>query len=567
MYILGIWDGHDSGAALIKENRILYAANEERFTKRKLEVKFPYNSIKAALEFEQITPADVKAIAFPTLEFTKTVSRVFPAQKEAYYKFRRRKMLKPRFEEQMHYQKYTMTSIGVLPLCGSISKMYIGNALKSMGFKNFKLYAVEHHKAHATTAAFTSGFNSALVVTLDGVGDGKSGTVSILDNNELKEVSFIPARDSIGIFYEQITNILGMRELEDEGKIMAMADFSYPFDYKDNKLKEFFSVEGSRIKARYGPVAQYKALVRIAWSTPREQFAYMAQQVLEENLVKYFRELSKEYKFDNVAMSGGTMSNVKANMRIREQGFFKKHHIFPHMGDGGIALGAAMHVNHMLNGISAYEFNDAYLGGSYTDDQIEAILRKDKSLHYELDGDKPKHAAELVNNNNYIFWFQGRMEYGPRALGNRSIIAKAGSDDVKDRLNLFVKKREWFQPFAPSMLAEDANRLLEDAGERNRFMTMAYRVKEQHRDIMKSVVHVDMTARPQMVGDENRSYMEMLQGVRKKSGYGVILNTSLNIHGMPIAMAPDDVIRAAKDTNTRYMFLGNFFVENMKAKA
>ncbi len=565
MYVLGIWDGHDSGAALIKDNRIIYAANEERFTKRKLEVRFPYHSIRAALEFERIRPTDIKAIAFPTLEFTKTLSRVFPAQKEAYYRFRRRKMLRPKFESLMHYQKYLMTSIGVLPLCGVVSRSAISGSLRAMGFKDFRLYAVDHHQAHAATAAFTSGFKDSLVVTLDGLGDAKSGTVSTLENGILKQASSIPSRDSIGIFYEQVTNILGMRELEDEGKIMAMADFSYPFDYKENKLKSFFAVEGARIKARYGPIAQYKMLSRISWSTPREQFAYMAQQVLEESLLRFFGNISKEHSYESVAMSGGTMSNVKANMRIREKGFFKRHHIFPHMGDGGIALGAAMHVNYMLNNVSSYSFDDAYLGNDYGDNAVEEALKNEKGFSFELDGNKSRHAAELIEDNNYLHWFQDRMEYGPRALGNRSIVAKAGSDDVKDRLNMYVKKREWFQPFAPSMLAEDAHRLLEDVSEHNRFMTMAYRVKEQHREIMKSVVHVDMTARPQMVGEENKGYMEMLRSVKKKSGYGVVLNTSLNIHGMPIAMTPEDVIHVAKETGTRYMFLGNYFVENTEA--
>ncbi len=566
MYILGIWDGHDSGAALVKDNRVVYAANEERFTKRKLEVRFPYNSIRAALASAHISPTDVKTIAFPTLEFTKTLSRVFPRQKEVYYRFRRRKMLKPQFESLMHYQKYAMTSIGVLPLCGTVSKASVAGSLKSMGFRNFRLYAVDHHGAHAATAAFTSGFKSSLVATLDGLGDGKCGTISTFENDRLSLKSSTPARNSIGIFYEQVTNILGMRELEDEGKIMAMADFSYPFDFKDNKLLEFFKVDGTSIKAKYGPISQYKMLGRISWSTPREQFAYMAQQLLEETLVRFFENVSKEYGFDSVSLSGGTMSNVKANMRIKEGGFFKKHYIFPHMGDGGIALGAAMYSNYMLNGISSHIFENAYLGNEYGDNEIEALLKSEKGMHFEYDKNKAKHAAELINDDNYLFWFQGRMEYGPRALGNRSILARADSDSVKDRLNLFVKKREWFQPFCPSLLEEEAQKLLLDVGgEYNKFMTMAYHVKREHKETMKSVVHVDMTARPQMVGEENKDYMNLLKNVKKKQGHGVVLNTSLNIHGMPIAMTPADVIRAAKETSTRYMFLGNYFVENSKA--
>ncbi len=561
MYILGIWDGHDSGAALLDGDRIIYAANEERFTKRKLEVKFPYNSINAALKYEGIKPSDVEIVAFPTTELTKTISRIFPMQKEKYYQFRRRKMLKPRFEHLMHYTKYAMTSIGVLPLCDALSKYAIRKELSNMGFSNFHLYSVDHHTAHASSAAFTSGYKKSMVVTIDGVGDGNSGSVSTFKRGELKREFPIAARDSLGIFYEQVTNILGMRELEDEGKIMAMADFSYPFGFEKNKLKDFFSVDGTKIAAKYGPISQYDMLERIAWSTPKEQFAYMAQQVLEVTLQKFFNNIYSEYGIRDFSLAGGIMSNVKANMKIREIDGIEKVFIFPHMGDGGIALGAAMHANYMLNDIIHYDFN-AYLGENYSNEEIRNALRKEKGLKFEDEGRSVEgHAAELVSKNNYVFWFQGRMEYGPRALGNRSIVAKAGSDDVKERLNLHVKQREWFQPFAPSMLEEEANVLLEDVGEFNKFMTMAYRVRKEKADVMKSVVHVDMTARPQMVGDENPRYRNMLSGVKKRTGYGVVLNTSFNIHGLPIVMTPQDAITTMKSTNTRYMFLGDFFVE------
>ncbi len=563
MYILGLWDGHDSGAALIKDNVVVYAANEERFTKRKLEVKFPYNSIRAALAFEGIKPSDIKIIAFPTLELTKTISRIFPGQKEFYYKFRRRKIKRPALENLMHYQKYMMTSIGPLPLCGTISKYEISKKLKEMGFLEFKLYAIDHHEAHAASAAFTSGFKNAMIVTIDGVGDGKCGSISAFDNEVLTKKKTFPARDSIGIFYEQITNILGMRELEDEGKIMAMADYSYPFPFKDNKLKNFFSINGTKIKAKYGPIKQYKMLRDLAWSTPREQLAYMSQQLLEDTMVKFFSNVKKEFGYEYIASSGGIMSNVKANMRIREETGIKDIYIFPHMGDGGIALGAAMQVNYLINGVTAYEFNNAYLGNSYNDSYIKNEIKKFKELEFEEDMDKSNHAAELISKDNYLFWFQGRMEFGPRALGNRSIIAKAGSEMVKDKLNLYVKKREWFQPFAPSMLEEESIRMLENVnGKYNKFMTMAYKVKKEFQEQMKSVVHVDMTARPQMVGKENESYRKLLTRVKKLDGCGVVLNTSLNIHGMPIAMEPVDVIKAAIETKTRYMFLGNYFVEN-----
>ncbi|MGC9129437.1 MAG: carbamoyltransferase family protein [Candidatus Micrarchaeia archaeon] len=566
MYILGIWDGHDSGAALIEDNKIIFAANEERFTKRKLEIKFPYNSINAALKYAGLKPSDIEVIAFPTTELTKTLERIMPYSKEYHYLYRRRKIEKPRFERFNRWLRYFFLQFGIWPLCGTVSKSIVARQLRHIGFKNFKLYIVDHHTAHASTAAFASGFNKALVVTIDGLGDGLSGSVSTFENGRLERHQAISARDSIGIFYEQVTYLLGMRELEDEGKVMAMADYSYPFDFSANKMKDFFKVEGTEIKAKYSFFKQLNMLDKILWNTPREQFAYMAQQLLENVLTKFFSNLLDEYGIGNVAMAGGTMSNVKANMKIRQLEKLKKWFVFPHMGDGGMAMGAAMYTNYLLNGVSNYRFEDAYLGNGYSEEEVLAALKREKSLKYEYDSDKSRHAAELIDKDNYVFWFQGRMEYGPRALGNRSILAKAGSEYVKDKLNLYVKQREWFQPFAPSMLVGEARRLLEDVKGYDKFMTMAYLVKPEVRDAMKSVVHVDYTARPQMVGDENPSYKKLIEQIKRLEGYGVILNTSFNIHGMPIVMSPEDAIETMKKTGTRYMFLEDFFVENKGAK-
>ncbi len=566
MYILGLWDGHDSGAALLEDNKIIFAANEERYTKRKLEVKFPYNSINAALQYANIKPSDVGIVAFPTTEFTKTMSRIFPFQKEAYYKFRRRKMLRPRTDTLMHYMKYGMTSVGVLPFGGVISKAIIRRELKRMGFGDFHIYAIDHHASHAATAAFTSGMKKALVVTIDGLGDGLSGSISILNEGELERVRSIRARDSLGIFFEQVTNIVGMRELEDEGKVMAMADYSFPFDFKDNKLKDFFSVDGTDINAKYGPIAQYDLLSRIAWGMPREQFAYMAQQVIEETLEKFMKNVIDEYNIHSVAFAGGLMSNIKANMKWRQLSSLKEWYIFPHMGDGGIALGAALYANYIYSGNTTYEFPDAYLGDSFDEDTIRGILKNEKDIHYELDKNKASHAADIINDDNYLFWFQGKMEFGPRALGDRSILANAGSDTVKEKLNIHVKQREWYQPFAPAMLQEDAKNLLEDVKGYDRYMTMGYRVKGSKADIMKSVVHIDNTARPQMVNEGNKAYHDLLKRMKKHTGAGVVLNTSFNIHGIPIVRTPQDALDTMKKTKSRYMFIGDFFIENKAAK-
>ncbi len=562
MYVLGLWDGHDAGAALLEDNKVVFASNEERYTKRKLEIKFPQNSIAAALAYAGIKPGDVETIAFPTAEFAKTLSRLMPYQQEVYYKFRRRKMLRPRTESWMHFLKFLQTNMGVMPSFAAISKAVISRHLRGMGFKNFKLYYADHHTTHAATAAFTSGFDRALVVTLDGVGDGLSGSISTLEGGKLERKSAVSVRNSIGIFYEQVTNIVGMRELEDEGKVMAMACYSYPFPFEENKLRDFFSVEGTSIIAKYNTFAQYDMLSRIAWSMPREQFSYMAQQLLEHVLVEFVGNAIEEYGIGNVAMAGGIFSNVKANMQVRDIPALKRWFVFPHMGDGGTPLGAAMHINYVLNGTTNYRFDDSYLGDQYDENYIRDILKKERGIKFELDSQKSSHAADLISKDNYVFWFQGRMEYGPRALGNRSILANAASERAKEKLNLYVKQREWYQPFCPSMLEEDASRLLDGIKGKDRFMTMAYRVREGKSDAMRSVIHIDNTARPQMVGRENANYRKLMEKLKRKLGYGVVLNTSLNIHGMPIVMSPEDALLTMKKTKTRHMFLGDFYVEN-----
>jgi carbamoyltransferase len=564
MHVLGIWDGHDSGAALVRDNEIIYAANEERFTKRKLEIDFPRHSISAALKHAGIKAHEVEHVAFTTTEFTKTLERIVPGMKENYYSFRRRKIPKPAFEHARHKLKYSITTVGPLPLCGAVSSSIIRSRLDKMGFKNYRLHVVDHHTAHAATAAFTSGQKRSLVLTLDGLGDGLSGSASVLSNGKLERVMAIGARDSIGIFYEQLTNILGMRELEDEGKIMAMADYSYPFTFDKNRFKDFFDLTGTRLRARYSPSKQYDMISKISWQMPREQTAYMAQQLVEGLMIKLSSNLIDRYNVGDLAVAGGIFSNVKANMLIRELDNVKSMHIFPHMGDGGIALGAALQTAHKLTGATDFHFS-AYLGNDYSSEAIETVLKADRSLKYSVEGreEQCRHAAELMAEGNYLFWFQNRMEFGPRALGNRSILAPSDSDEVKEKLNLFVKQREWFQPFAPSMLEEDAHKLIEYDGKGfNRFMTSAYRLKPEHKAVEKSVSHVDGTVRAQMVGDENAVYRDLLKAVRKHRGYGIVLNTSFNIHGQPIVMSPEDAIDTMKRTKTKYMFMDGILVTN-----
>ncbi|BCS90770.1 MAG: carbamoyltransferase [Candidatus Micrarchaeota archaeon] len=566
MYILGIWDGHDAGAALIDGSKIIFASNEERYTNRKLEVGFPYNSIKAAIRHAGIKPSDIDYVAFSTTDLSKTIERLIPSLKESYYLFRRRKIPKPHLERLRRMIKYTITLYGRNAILDQINKSIIAKYLKKIGIDKAEIIPVEHHIAHAAGAVFTNNKREQLVITLDGLGDGLSGSISVFRDSELTRIKSFPSRDSLGILYEQVTSILGMRELEDEGKVMAMADYSYPFKLEENKLRDLIKLDHGDIKARLHPAKQYLHIDSIAWQTPREQLAYMAQQLLEASIVRLVKYYIDETGISDIAMAGGVFSNVKANMKLRELDDVESWYVFPHMGDGGIALGAALYVAYQKLGKTYYKMSP-YLGDSYDYNYIEDILKSNNKISYEYEGDEAAHhAAELLSENMYVLWYNGRMEYGPRALGDRSILARSDDDTVKDNLNLYVKKREWFQPFAPSILTEDIDKLLiyDDKG-KPLYMTMAYRANEENIDMLKSVVHVDNTARPQeVVKSVNPVYYELISRFKKLSGYGVILNTSFNLHGYPIVNRPEEAIDTLLKTRSKYLFIDGFFIEAVK---
>lgn len=558
MYILGIWDGHDAGSAVLEDNEIKVAINEERITRKKLDVGFPRQSIKACLNYLGLKPTDIKIVAASTSDFSKTLTRIAPKLKDRYYFLRRRKIL-PRFSRFQKSLKYTLTEIGPTKVTGHLSQYLLKRELEKLGFKNFSLYLTDHHTAHAASALL-SGFNKALAITIDGVGDGLSGSVNILENGEIERISSISCRDSLGIFFEHVTNLLNMRELEDEGKVMALSDYAYEMPDEKNEMLDFFKVDGLNIKAKYSTLRMYKQLKNILWHAPSEQFAWMAQKTLESNLIKLFKNAIKETGIRDVAWSGGVASNVKANLRIKNLKELKKWFVFPHMGDGGLALGAALYINLKLNGEKRYKFDNIYFGSDYNDEEIKQAFKK-YSLKYEENDAVEKYAADLISKENIVLWFQGRMEYGPRALGNRSILAPAFSEKLKDKLNMQIKKREWFQPFCPSLLREEAKRLFTDIKQYDKFMVMGYNTKENIRHKLKSVINVDGSARPQMVGEENERFRSLIKQVKRNTGDGIVLNTSFNLHGFPIVNTPEEAIEVMLNTKSKHLIVGNYILK------
>jgi carbamoyltransferase len=562
MHILGIWDGHDAGACIVEDGRVRVAVNEERLTRKKLDIGFPVNSINTCLRYLNLKPSDISVVAVCGSQFSRILARNFPFLDKEFYNFRRRLIPKPRFEKLRRLVKYRLTEIGSNFTFKKITKYQLKKKLKKLGFKDYEMYVVDHHTAHAAGAAFTSGFKKALCITLDGVGDGLSGTINIFDNGGLERISSIQGKDSLGILYEQVTTLLGMRELEDEGKTMCLADYAYPVSDEKNKMLDFFKVNGLTVKAKHSTIRRFLELEKIAWNTTREAFAYMAQKTLEAHACQLFRNAIEETGLKNVCWSGGVAANIKLNRILRLFSGLKKWFVFPHMGDGGLAVGAALYVDSLLNGSKGYKLENVYLGPEFSENLIESELKNHSKINYEFRDDNAELAGDLISEENYVFWFEGRMEYGPRALGNRSILAPAFSQKIKDELNLKVKRRNWFQPFCPSLLEEESKKFFEDyGGMPDRFMTMGFMSRPEVRDRVKAVIHVDGSSRPQMVCDENKNYRKLIKQIKKNTGDGIVLNTSFNIHGEPIVCSPTDAVDTMIRTKTKYMILGNFFVE------
>ena len=563
MHILGLWDGHDSGVSILKDNKVLFAVNEERLSRRKLEISFPEKSIEYSLDYLGLKKDDIDAIAFSTSEFAKTLWRVFPSLKENYYLLRRRKKEYSSLDSFKRGFKYKATELQLDPMSKNISKFVINKKLKNSGFKNYKLLMYDHHLCHAVSAAFTSGFKEALVITIDGIGDTLSGTISTFKDKKLERIKTISGKNSFGIFFEHVTNLMNMRELEDEGKVMALANYALKIEDKDNPILDFFEVDGLEVKAKYGALKTSKELKKIFWRFPSEQFAYMAQRTLEIKITELIRNAIKETHLNKICLSGGTCSNIKVNMLIKNLPEVEDIYVFPHMGDGGLAMGSAMAANYELNGIHEYDFNDVYFGPQFSEEYIKEVLEKNelKNVEYEYVEEIEKETAKKIHEGNIVFWFQGRMEYGPRALGNRSILAPPHSEEIKNELNLVQKKRVWYQPFCPTMLIDDAEELLKDLkGTPNKFMTMGYMVKKDKQKLLKGVINIDGSCRPQIITNYNSRYAKLLLEYKKLSGIGVLLNTSFNLHGEPLVCSPEDALSTFSRTKAKYMILGNFLL-------
>ena len=566
MNVLGIWDGHDSGAALLQGGRLQFAVNEERLSRRKLEVRFPTRSIQACLDFARLSPSQVDLVAVSTTDPAKTLGRWWPQSKERYYAVRRRKASPGRLAALTRSAKYRITEWGPGSASTALSRIALRRELASLGLAGAPLSLVDHHEAHAAAAARAARCPECAVVTIDGLGDGISATISVFREGQFERIRASPARHSLGVFFEHVTNLLNIRELEDEGKVMALADYAAPIADEDNPLLPLVRVRDGLIETSQPGHALRRSIADIHWRYANEQFAYLAQRVVEHVAAALARDAVRLTGLRQLALAGGVASNVKATRQIRLLPEVEHVYVFPHMGDGGLALGAAVAAATRSGETIDLDLSRLDLGPDYDTQAMDAALRT-AGLDFERVANLPSRVADALEEGRVVMWFQGRMEYGPRALGHRSVLARPDRPALRDRLNLALKRRVWYQPFCPSMLATEGPRVLADwDGGANRHMTMAYEVSRCYRDRLSGVISVDGTCRPQFVPDEETgAFRDVLREAQRRWNVGAVLNTSYNIHGEPLVCSPAEAVDVFLRSGADMLAMGPFLVERPQA--
>ena len=590
MNILGISAFyHDSAACLVRDGVIISAAQEERFTRKKHDHSFPTNAIDYCLKDNGLTGKDLDFVAFYDKPFVK-FERIL--------------------ETYMAYAPAGIKSfIMAIPLWIK-KKLWMKSYIKDeLGYEGAIIFP-EHHESHAASAFFPSPYREAAFLTMDGVGEWATASYGVGEGSKIRILGEINFPHSLGLLYSAFTYYTGFKVNSGEYKVMGLAPYGEP-KYRDLIFSELVDLkeDGSfKLNMKYfnycaGLTMTNKKFDRLFGGPPRKpesrltqrdmDLARSVQDVTEEVMMRMARHVHKETGKPDLCLAGGVALNCVGNGRILREGPFKNIWIQPAAGDAGGALGAALFVWHQYldNERSADGSRDSQhaslLGPKFENGYIKDYLEKnDIPYTFVKDEDIPGRIADLINDQKVIGWFQGRMEFGPRALGSRSIIGDARSPEMQETMNLKIKFRESFRPFAPTVLSEHAGDYFEidrespymllvapvrqeirrgvSAEEESRFGMDKLRVV---RSTIPAITHVDYSARLQTVNaQDNPLYHKMISRFHEKYGCPVIINTSFNVRGEPIVCSPEHAYLCFMRTNMDYLIMGNFLLEKKDQK-
>jgi len=601
--VLAIHYGHDANAALVIDGNLMGAIQEERLTRHKFHAGFPFKSVQWLLKRFEVEPSDVKAVV------VVGASRQAETGGGNLSKSRERfGMPKSQVVDVLNPLINLIDNLFLESrIRSAIVRKYLRDVLRSLGLQEARLEWIDHHFAHALGAFYSSGFETSLVITMDGKGDALSGSVRVFEyasDGELsiRLVSESDEIDSMGFPYSCVTEFLGFKRLRHEGKVTGLAAFGDGSRVAHVRFPTIFAETESRFRStlvsredvpsdRSASIALWREFRSQWWSllttaaglrgryiqlkisrflnhyfagVDRADVAAWVQSNTELQVARHVGALMRTDVPRSVSLAGGLFANVKLNQVIRETANVREVFVLPGMGDGGLAVGPAIHIGqkHAASRKRYPGLKDVFLGSTYSDDEImKAIERADLEVTYH--SDVCTEVAKLIDAGEVVGNFDGAMEWGPRALGNRSILARPVDASINDRLNHRLRRTE-FMPFAPMILDSIASEILVNYGDSNRtaeFMTVTYNVRDEWRERIPAVVHVDGTARPQIVRKiiSPRVY-RIIEEYQRLSGLGVVINTSFNIHEEPIVESPDDAVRSLMQDAIDVLAISNFLV-------
>tara|TARA_B100000902_G_scaffold393853_1_gene448943 strand:+ start:1081 stop:2916 length:1836 start_codon:yes stop_codon:yes gene_type:complete len=584
---------HDSAACILVNGEIIAAAQEERFTRKKHDANYPQNAVNFVLKYANLKLSEIDQIVFfekPFLKFERLLETYVAFAPRGFSSFSR---AMPIWIKEKLFQKNLLF-----------------NKLKEHD-ENYKsddnIYFSDHHLSHASSAFFPSPFEEAVVLTADGVGEWATTTVAVGKGNNLEIKKEIHFPHSLGLLYSAFTYYTGFKVNSGEYKLMGLAPYGNPIF--EDKIKELIDIKNDgtfRLNQKYfnyatGLTMTNNKFHNLFGQNPRNsksekitQFhmdiAASIQKVTEEIMIKLASSIRKEFNIKNLCLAGGVALNCVANGKILKEKIFDNIWIQPAAGDAGGSLGAALALWHIEQGNSRIvNVNDnmkgSYLGALYEQEEIEKELNTiGASFEIEKYEDLLDKTSDLLSSGKAIGWFQGRMEFGPRALGGRSILGDPRSDKMQKNLNLKVKFRESFRPFAPSILREDLSNWF-DIEIDSPYMLIVADIKNEKkiemtedqkklfgieklnikRSEVPAVTHVDYSARIQTVTENtNKRYYDLISKFKEKTGCPIIVNTSFNVRGEPIVNTPKDAFNCFMGTELDYLVIGNCILDKTK---
>ena len=564
MIVLGIADNHDSGAAVVIDGELVSAVNQERVDRVKLSGAFPWGAIDRALEVAGVKEREVDRIAVGTGFTPSTALRAAPS---LHHGARSHGQFSPLLHAYIVYQS-VLRATGLHVLEVDASQALLEKRLKAeRPFDRAEVAMLDHHASHAEGAYRTQPFDHCLVLTVDAMGDGTTATASLGRGGQLDLLWRQSGLASIGTFYSRITQLLGFKPVRHEGKITGLAAYATPPPALVRHFKKKLSFEGpgfTRVSSRRAERAD-DPFWREVSKYSREEVAAAAQHVLEDAVVDFVSFWARRTDCGTVAVAGGVFANVKLNQRLHELDVVDRLWVIPHMGDGGLAVGGAL----AAAGAAPRQLPHAYWGPGFSERDAYKALKRGELDFEGLGREEPagdfandvERVAQILAEGKVVARCAGRMEWGPRALGNRSVLVRPHDPTVNTWLNDKLSRSE-FMPFAPVVRMEDADRYflgVDPARDAARFMTACFDCTPAFKEIAPAAVHVDGTARPQLVDAEtNPSLHAALTRVGELTGAPVLVNTSFNLHEEPIVCSPSDAVRAFKQARLDALWLGPF---------